>query len=72
MNLQIENVKQNIINIINNSGLPIGIIYYLFKDINAEISSGYNKALNYEKQQQLEKEKQEKQQEENKDEQESE
>ena len=62
MNLQIEKIKQDIINIINNSGLPIGVIYYLFKDIDSEISSEYNRALNYEKQQQmkeLEKQKQE-------------
>ena len=68
MNLQIENVKQEIINIINNSGLPIGVIYYLFKDISKEVADEYNKALMFEKQ----KKKQElKQQEENKDEQES-
>ena len=70
MNLQIENVKQNIINVINNSGLPIGVIHYLFKDISKEVADEYNKALMFEQQQKKEQEL--KKQEENNDEKESE
>lgn len=52
MNLQIENTKTEIINVINNSGLPIGIIHYLLEDISNEVIVEYNKAIAYEKQQQ--------------------
>lgn len=75
MNLQIENVKQNIIDIINNSGLPIGVINYLFKDISREVANEYNRALSFEQQQKKEqelKEKELKEQKENNDEKESE
>ena len=51
MNLQIENVKQDIIDVINNSQLPIGVIYYLFKDISKEVANEYNKTLMLEQQQ---------------------
>ena len=66
MNLQIEQTKNEIINVINNSGLPIGVIYYLFKDINTEVANEYGKTLNAERQMQLQNE--EKKQEENNDE----
>jgi hypothetical protein len=65
MNLRIEDTKNQIINVINNSGLPIGVIYYLFKDINIEVTNEYNRTLNAERQMQLQNE--EKQQEENND-----
>lgn len=59
MNLQIENVRQDIIDVINNSQLPIGVIYYLFKDISKEVANEYNKTLMLEQQQkQQEEEKQ--------------
>lgn len=53
MNLQIENIKQNLIDIINNSGLPIGVIHYLLKDISNEVIVEYNRAIAQEKQQQI-------------------
>lgn len=56
MNLQIEETKNQIINVINNSGLPIGVIYYLFKDINTEVANEYGMALNAERQMQLQQE----------------
>ena len=54
MNLKIEKVKQNIINTINNSGLPIGVIHYLLKDISNEVVVEYNRAIAQEKKQQIE------------------
>lgn len=51
MNLQIENTKTEIINVINNSGLPIGIIHYLFRDIADEVASEYRKVLIQEREQ---------------------
>lgn len=53
MNLQIENVKQQVINVINNSNLPIGTIYYMFKDILNEVGTEYDRALASERQQQI-------------------
>ena len=55
MNLQIENVKQNIIDVINNSQLPIGVIHYLLKDISKEVANEYNKTLMFEQQQRQQK-----------------
>lgn len=54
MNLQIEIVKQNIINTINNSGLPIGVIHYLLKDISNGVADEYNRVLMFEQQQRKE------------------
>ncbi len=70
MNLQIENVRQNIIDVINNSQLPIGVIYYLFKDISKEVADEYKRSLSFEQQQKKEQEL--KEQEENNNEKESE
>lgn len=53
MNLQIEFTKEQLINIINNSGLPIGVIHYLLKDISNEVIVEYNRAIAQEKQQQI-------------------
>lgn len=49
MNLQIENTKTEIINVINDSGLPIGVIHYLLGDIKNEVTYEYKKALAQEK-----------------------
>lgn len=51
MNLQIESIKSNLIDIINNSGLPIGVIHYMLKDISREVATEYNKTLLTEQQQ---------------------
>ena len=53
MNFRIEIVKEQLINVINNSGLPIGVIHYLLKDISNEVIAEYNNAIAYEKQQQI-------------------
>lgn len=52
INSKIEFTKEQLINVINNSELPIGVIHYLLKDISNEVIVEYNKAIAYEKQQQ--------------------
>lgn len=51
MNLQIESIKSNLINVINNSGLPIGVIHYVLKDISTEVANEYHRILSLEQQQ---------------------
>ena len=53
INLKIEFTKEQLINVINNSGLPIGVIHYLLKDISNEVIVEYNRAIAQEKQQQI-------------------
>ena len=54
INSKIEFTKEQLINVINNSGLPIGVIHYLLKDISNEVIVEYNRAIAQEKQQQIE------------------
>lgn len=54
INSKIEFTKEQLINAINNSGLPIGVIHYLLKDISNEVIVEYNRAIAQEKQQQIE------------------
>lgn len=54
INSKIEFTKEQLINVINNSGLPIGVIHYLLKDISNEVVVEYNCAIAQEKQQQIE------------------
>lgn len=53
INSKIEFTKEQLINVINNSELPIGVIYYLLKDISDEVIVEYNRAIAQEKQQQI-------------------
>ena len=48
MVLQYEKFRNNIINYINDSGLDIGAIAYVFRDIYREIESTYQSQLNKE------------------------
>ena len=52
-NTKIEELKKNIGDTINESELPIGVVYYLLKDIFSEVTIAYNKALVIEEQVQL-------------------
>lgn len=45
VNLTIENTRQAVVEIINQSGLPIGVAYYVLKDIMADLSNSYNTYL---------------------------
>lgn len=53
INSKIEFTKEQLINVINNSGLPIGVIHYLLKDISNEVIVEYNRVITQEKEQQI-------------------
>lgn len=45
-NLQCENLKSEIIKIINQSDLPIAVVYYIFQSIYTEIENTYFGTIN--------------------------
>lgn len=45
INIAIEQYKQSLIDVTNKSGLPIGIIKYVFNDINTEILAEYDRYM---------------------------
>lgn len=45
MNIQIEQTKQNLVNNINNSGLPVGVALLIVKDILRELEFNYNQII---------------------------
>lgn len=47
-NTRCENLKQTLINNINESNLPISVIYYMAKSIMSDIESTYYGVLNSE------------------------
>lgn len=49
MNKQINITYESLINILNNSGLPVGIAYFLMKDLTNQLYEEYQKSLSYEK-----------------------
>lgn len=54
MNIQIENTRKNLVNDINNSGLPVGVALYILKDIVHELENAYNTIIQREYQNQIE------------------
>ena len=44
-NTRLNNLKSDIINIVNKSGLPVGIVYYIVKDAFNDITNAYKEAL---------------------------
>lgn len=63
INLQIDNFKTEMVNFINESNLPIAVVYYVLKDVLLEVERVYNQAASAEYQdfcEQAIKEKQEK------------
>ena len=50
INTGIDIFKANIANVISTSQLPVGIIYYVFKDILTEIKDLYNETVQQETQ----------------------
>lgn len=60
--------KENLVNLIGNSQLPIGVIYYMLKDIFVDIEKLYNETLEKEKEEiiKAQKEKEESEKSENK------
>ena len=45
INQEIEQVRNNIVSVINNSNMPIGVVYYVMKDIMSEIELSYQNVL---------------------------
>ncbi len=41
INIQTENTKNQIINILNNAEMPISLIYYMMKDLLKDIENQY-------------------------------
>lgn len=48
-NTQLYNFKNDLVNTINKSGLPVGIAYYIIKDLFMEIQNAYETTLKNEK-----------------------
>ena len=51
INLLTEQFKDSIVDIVNSSGLPPAIIYYVMKDIFKDIESGYTNYIEQAKRQ---------------------
>lgn len=49
-NTQLNNLKINLINTINKSGIPVGVIYYLLKDILTDVADSYKQSILIEQQ----------------------
>lgn len=49
-NIKLNSLKTNLINVINQSKLPVGMVYYLLKDILIEVEKTYNQSLFIEQQ----------------------
>lgn len=50
LNTLLYNFRQNLIDVINNSQLPVGIVYYIARDVFSEIEREYEKSLKDEQQ----------------------
>ena len=62
INTQMDMFKNNLINVIGDSQLPIGVTYYILKDVYKNIEMLYNQTLEKEQQElvaSMEKEKEE-------------
>ena len=49
MNNAIKNTYDKLIDIINSCGLPVGVAYFIIKDISNQLYIGYEEAINNEK-----------------------
>lgn len=52
-NLKLNSLKINIINMIKNSEIPVGAIYYMLKDLLSNVEDIYKQSIEIEKQTQL-------------------
>lgn len=48
-NTCLNNFKSDMVNTINDSGLPVGIVYYIMKDLFIDIENAYKQTLINEK-----------------------
>ena len=53
MNQQISNTYEMLVNILNNSNLPVGVAYFLMKDLTNQLYEEYQRSLTYEKKTQI-------------------
>lgn len=53
VNYSIEKFRKEIYDTVNNCQLPIGTVYFIFKDIFGDISQAYQAAVNQEAQAQI-------------------
>lgn len=53
-NTYLNNFKTDMINTINNSGLPVGVVYYIVKDLFSDIQNAYENTLKKEKEESVE------------------
>ena len=60
LNTLMNDLKQNLINDINGSMLPVGIAYYIVKDVLNEVEKSYEHTLALESQHQQEQENEQK------------
>lgn len=44
-NTHLYNLKNDLVNTINNSGLPVGVAYYIVKDLFMDIQNAYESTL---------------------------
>lgn len=49
-NTKLNNLKSDLVTIINQSDIPVGAVYYLVKDLLAEIEGSYKQTLLIEEQ----------------------
>ena len=49
-NTRCEHFKNDVLSVVNNSGLPIGVMYFVIRNIMVEIENTYYGALNSEAQ----------------------
>lgn len=54
VNYSIESFRQNVYDLINKSQMPIGIAYFVFKDVFADITAAYQSAVQQEAQEMAE------------------
>ena len=52
-NTKLENLKKDLITLIKKKKMPVGVVYYLLKDILLEVESSYKQTLALEQQVQL-------------------
>ena len=53
INTLINVFKENVSNVINNSQLPVGVVYYVLKDLFSEVEKIYTKSLQKESEERL-------------------
>ena len=51
VNLRVEDFKNDLYSLVNNSGLPISVVYYVFNTVGRDLSDEYGRVLNQERQQ---------------------